>query len=488
MERSNQAGRVRVVVATTEGPSTVLRVTAEDPSLRSVVCLGRSTTTLPISRAYDAFVRSPSGIVERAVGHRAFRVDVSAPIDDGDSWQLGLYLAHLLKAAGRLAEDGSPAGLVLWASGRVDGDLAVHPVERLEEKLRRSAGLFATSGGKILVVAPAAQTGTQAVRPDNVEILAVGAVDQVLRRLGLVPRRRLGHRRGWAWRGAAAAAVVAGLVALAPWPPGRPTGSAPPEPPGAVEAWQRRPLDAVYPVVHFDSLRVAIRDGDRVRNAAAHVALGIAADGRREVLGAWVEGRTAEGFWPSVVRDLRARGVADLIIVVSEAPGGFGEAVGAGFPQAVILRDVVRMIRESAAVASSRDRRAAASDLKAVHQAASVADAARALDGFAARWGERYPSIAPLWRADWGSVEALLALPPAVRGLVTATGALDDLNRSMRRALDGQGGFAGDTAAVDALLQAARASGVDGRRSAAWSAAMAALRLRFGDRLPPAGP
>src|SRR3546814_2502033 len=93
-----------------EGPSTVLRVTPEDPSLRSVVCLGRTTTILPISRAYDAFVRAPSGIVERAVGHPAFRVDVSAPIDDGDSWQLGLYLAHRLKVAGRLAEDGAPAG------------------------------------------------------------------------------------------------------------------------------------------------------------------------------------------------------------------------------------------------------------------------------------------------------------------------------------------------------------------------------------------
>ena len=88
--------RIRVVVATTEGPSTVLRVTAEDPAVRSVVCLGRSATALPISRAYDAFVRAPTGIVERAVGHRAFRLDVSAPIDDGDSWQLGLYLAHRL--------------------------------------------------------------------------------------------------------------------------------------------------------------------------------------------------------------------------------------------------------------------------------------------------------------------------------------------------------------------------------------------------------
>lgn len=489
MERSNPAGRVRVVIATTEGPSTVLRVTAEDPSLRSVVCLGRSTTTLPISRAYDAFVRSPSGIVERAVGYRAFRVDVSAPIDDGDSWQLGLYLAHRLKAAGRLAEDDAPADLVLWASGRVDGDLAVHPVERLDEKRRRSAGLFTTSATRILAVVPAAQAETLATLPGAVEPLALATVDPVLRQLGLEGGRR-SHRPSWARRGVAAAAIAAGVIGLLPWLPAPPPGptQAPPVAPEGGGAVRRRPLDAVYPVVHFDALPVAIRDGDRVRNGTGHVALAIAADGRREVLGAWVENAQDGGFWRRVVEDLRARGVADLVVVVSDGPEGFADAVGAGFPQAAILTGVVRLIRGSAAALSSKDRSAAAADLKAVHQAATVADAALALDGFAARWDERYPTIAPLWRAEWVRVEALLALPPEIRAAVTATGALDELNRALRRTLDGLGSFAGDAAAADTLLGAALGAGVEGRRTAGWNAAMAALRMRVGDRLPPAPP
>lgn len=236
-------GRVQVVVATSEGPSTVLRVTPEDPSLRSVVCLGRSTTVLPISHAYDAFVRAPTGVVERAVGHRSFRTDVSAPIDDGDSWQLALYLAHRLKAAGRLAEDGEPADRVLWATGAVDADLAVRPVAQVDQKLRRSAGLFAAEGARVLAVVPADLADALAGLPAGVRPRPVGTVAEILGELGLEPLSKpTGSRRlRWSLAGLAAAALVAGAVALVPRPP------APPGEPGPVPPTPAMPQPAFVP-------------------------------------------------------------------------------------------------------------------------------------------------------------------------------------------------------------------------------------------------
>lgn len=212
-------GRIKVVVATTEGPSTVLRVTPEDPSLRSVVCLGRSTTALPISPAYDAFVRKPTGVIEKAVGHAAFRVDVSAPIEDGKSWQLGLYLAHRLKAADRLAEDDEPAELVLWVTGAVDGDLKVHPVEHMKEKQRRSAELFAEVGHRVLAVVPVDQAESLTDLPDSAQSLAIGTVAPLLRHLGLEPPLKpysLRRRSRWPLVGLALATLVAGAVVLIP--------------------------------------------------------------------------------------------------------------------------------------------------------------------------------------------------------------------------------------------------------------------------------
>jgi putative transposase len=56
-----------------------------------------------------------------------------------------------------------------------------------------------------------------------------------------------------------------------------------------VGAWQASPLKAVYPLVFFDALRVKIRDEGLVRNKAAHIALGVRADGTKEILGLWLE-------------------------------------------------------------------------------------------------------------------------------------------------------------------------------------------------------
>ncbi len=68
-----------------------------------------------------------------------------------------------------------------------------------------------------------------------------------------------------------------------------------------VAAWQGRPLDAVYPLVFFDALRVKIRDEGLVRNKAVHIALGVRADGAKEILGLWIEQN--EGAKPALGLD-----------------------------------------------------------------------------------------------------------------------------------------------------------------------------------------
>ncbi|MEQ9329395.1 MAG: hypothetical protein RJQ21_19090 [Rhodospirillales bacterium] len=133
---------IRVLVATTAGPSEVQRLTREDPDLQSVICLNGRALPLPVSRAYDAFVRKPTGIVERIVGHPVFRADVAAPVTDGASWQLGLLIAHLLDHRGRFCgRDDLPDALV-WATGEVDRDLRLHAVDGMEDKVRTSLDAF----------------------------------------------------------------------------------------------------------------------------------------------------------------------------------------------------------------------------------------------------------------------------------------------------------------------------------------------------------
>src|SRR3982751_5900233 len=85
-----------------------------------------------------------------------------------------------------------------------------------------------------------------------------------------------------------------------------------------VGAWQSRPLEPMYPVIFFDALRVKIREEAVVRNKAIYLALGVLPDGTRDILGLWIEGTEGAKFWMKVFNDLRTRGVADILIAVTD--------------------------------------------------------------------------------------------------------------------------------------------------------------------------
>ena len=134
--------RVRVFIATTEGPVAVQKITAEDPDVPSVACRDGTTEVLAISRDYTRFVDRGTGLVARLTGHGAYRLDLDRPVDGGRSWQLPVLLAHLLEAEGRLAGPEESANLALLATGEVDREQRVRPVGRIEEKLSAARALI----------------------------------------------------------------------------------------------------------------------------------------------------------------------------------------------------------------------------------------------------------------------------------------------------------------------------------------------------------
>ena len=111
--------------------------------------------------------------------------------------------------------------------------------------------------------------------------------------------------------------------------------------------WQARPLEAVYPLVFFDALRVKIRDEGTVRNKAVHIALGVRVDGTKEVLGLWLEQNEGAKFWLRVMNELRNRGVEDVLLAVVDGLKGFPEAITAVFPDAMVQTCIVHLLRHS---------------------------------------------------------------------------------------------------------------------------------------------
>ena len=251
-----------------------------------------------------------------------------------------------------------------------------------------------------------------------------------------------------------------------------------------VREWQNRPLDAVYPVVFFDALRVKIRDEGLVRNKAVYVALALTAEGEKEVLGLWIEQTEGAKFWLKVMNDLKTRGVADILIAVVDGLKGFPEAITTVFPETTVQTCIVHLIRSSLAFVSWKDRKRIRPDIKAIYRAETAETAAAKLDEFEAKWGERYPAIAPNWRRAWEQVVPMFAFPPAIRKMIYTTNALESLHRSLRKIIKTRGSFPNDEAAVKLLFLAIRNAGVGWKRPIEWTAAMGQFAILFEDRFP----
>ncbi|WP_259780163.1 hypothetical protein [Aestuariispira ectoiniformans] len=172
--------RLRVFIATTDGPSEIQSLVEEDPDIRSVVCLNGTTQSLPISKGYDAFVRKPTGVIERLTGNRVYRLDVSRPITNGNSWQLGVYLAHWLEGEGRLAQQNEDADGIILATGQVNArDLSVEAVGHIPEKLASAQSIIdeaLAAGQALTILLPEGDDGPQ----DDRAVSKVSSIDDAI--------------------------------------------------------------------------------------------------------------------------------------------------------------------------------------------------------------------------------------------------------------------------------------------------------------------
>ncbi|MHC2603300.1 putative transposase [Bradyrhizobium liaoningense] len=245
-----------------------------------------------------------------------------------------------------------------------------------------------------------------------------------------------------------------------------------------VREWQSRPLEAIYPVVFFDALRVKIRDEGMVKNKAVYVVLGITASGEKDVLGLWIEQTEGAKFWLKVMNDLRNRGVADILIAVVDGLKGFPEAINSVFPKAMVQTCIVHLIRNSLSFVSWKDRKAILPSIKAIYHAENADAALLRLEDFEAEWGKRYPAIGAAWRRAWEHVIPFFAFAPEIRKMIYTTNAVEALNRSLRKIIKTRGSFPNDEAAMKLLYLAIRNAGIHWRRPVAWTAAMGQFAIQ----------
>lgn len=249
-------------------------------------------------------------------------------------------------------------------------------------------------------------------------------------------------------------------------------------------AWQSRPLEVMYPVVFFDALRVKIRSDGVVSNKAVYLALGIAADGQRDVLGLWIEQTEGAKFWLKVFNELKTRGCQDILIAVVDGLKGLPEAINAVFPKTTVQTCIVHLIRNSLDYAGWKDRKAVAAALRPIYGAASEQEARQALQAFAdSAWGQKYPTIVAAWERAWEYVIPFFVFAPDIRRVIYTTNAIESLNMQLRKIIKTRGHFPNDEAAIKLLWLALRnVLNKSVRAAFDWKSAMNQFAIMFGDR------
>jgi putative transposase len=252
-----------------------------------------------------------------------------------------------------------------------------------------------------------------------------------------------------------------------------------------VKIWQNRPLDAVYPIVYMDAIRVKARGNGHVVNKAVYLAIGVNLDGAKEVLGMWVSENEGAKFWLQVVTELKNRGLQDIFIACVDGLKGFPEAIETVYPETQVQLCIVHMVRNSLRFVSWKQRKQVAADLKLIYQSATAEQAEMELTAFEAKWDKTHPTISMSWRRNWAQVIPFFAYPADIRKVIYTTNTIESLNMSLRKVTKNRGSFPTDEAMLKLLYLALKNIAKKWTLPIRdWKAAMNRFTILFEGRMP----
>ena len=215
--------------------------------------------------------------------------------------------------------------------------------------------------------------------------------------------------------------------------------------------WQQRSLEPVYFAVWMDGIVIKIREDKKVINKCVYIVIGLKPDGRKEVLGFWIEKTESAAFWMSVLTDLKARGVEDILIACTDNLKGFTQAIKAVFPESVTQLCIVHQIRNSCKFVVYKDRQNFCKDLKMVYTAINKQTALEELEKFTLKWKGKYKYAITSWEENWDNLSNYFEYPLELRKIIYTTNTIENLNRGIRKYTKTKTQFPNENAAAKSI-------------------------------------
>lgn len=221
-----------------------------------------------------------------------------------------------------------------------------------------------------------------------------------------------------------------------------------------IKEWQARPLEPVYYVCWMDGIQFKIRHNGKVISKCIYLIIGLKKNGRKEVLGMWINETESASFWLSVLTDLKARGLNDILIACTDNLNGFNRAIAEVYPKTVTQLCVVHQIRNSCKYVGWKERKTFVTDLKEVYCAINREQAWQALLSFEQKWGKKYGYAITSWQNNWDALTQYFDFPMKIRKIIYITNAIESLNSSIRKYTTPKKLFPDDQAAIKAVYLA----------------------------------
>lgn len=225
---------------------------------------------------------------------------------------------------------------------------------------------------------------------------------------------------------------------------------------GDIVAWQNRPLEQTYLIVWMDGIVFKVRENSKVINKTVYIAVGLRKDGLKEVLGLWLGKNESAAFWMTVLTDMKARGVEDILITATDNLNGFTDTIKNVFPESKTQICVIHQIRNSARYVVWKDKKAFSKDMKAIYSAPTKQAAEAALNDFANKWSDKYKYAVLSWQNNWEDLTVFFEFPVEIRKIIYTTNLIENLNGKIRKYTKNKLSFPTNDAVMKSVFLATR--------------------------------
>jgi transposase-like protein len=223
-----------------------------------------------------------------------------------------------------------------------------------------------------------------------------------------------------------------------------------------IVAWRNRPLDPVYLIVWMDGISFKVRENSKVVNKTVYIAVGLKTNGMKEVLGLWLGKNESSAFWMSVLTDLKARGVEDILITATDNLNGFTDTIRASFPESVTQICVVHQIRNTCRYVVWKDKKEFTRDMKEIYTAPNKEAALAALNDFGLKWESKYSYAIKSWKDNWDELTVFFDYPVEIRKIIYTTNLIENLNGKIRKYTKNKLSFPTDDAVMKSVFLSVR--------------------------------